>query len=104
MSKYALSIVAILALAFVCFYPREGRTDAGPTCHTVSKANTKDSVDCPAGEKVTGGGGDCYGFKAGWKSPLVASHMQGNGWKIVCENEADGEEKVGTPQAVCCKF
>lgn len=52
MYKNVLSVTAIVALGFVCFYPRTGRTDAGPNCHTVSKANTKDAVECPAGEKV----------------------------------------------------
>lgn len=104
MHKTVIAALSIVVLGFVCFYPRTGRTDVGPICHTVSKANTKDAVECPAGEKVTGGGGGCYGFKGGWKSPLVSSRPQGNGWKIVCENEADGEEKVGTPEAICCKF
>jgi hypothetical protein len=105
MTKTVVSLGAIVTLAFVCFYPKMGRTDAGPNCHTVTKSNTKDAVECPAGEKVTGGGGSCYGFTGGWKSPLTKSLPQGNGWKVTCENVADGEEKVaGNVSAICCKF
>jgi len=105
MWKKAITANVIVMVALVLFMSKTGQSSTGSgtgSCHTVTQNNVAygATVDCPAGEYLTGGGASC----SGTDSFLVGSHPMPNGWKSMCQNV-----KTGAPlpsvlsQAICCK-
>jgi hypothetical protein len=97
------SVVVMAALVlFMSKNSRSGTASGTGSCHTVTQTNVTygATVDCPAGEYLSGGGASC----AGTDSFLVGSHPMGNGWKSMCQSVKTGGQLPSVlSQAICCK-